>query len=78
MTGQWLLLPLIAVVPVAEVLSVIIQRVYMRFSNGQRLFKMSPLHLHFQMLGWSEVQVTQRFWLIEVVGAMLGIALALV
>jgi phospho-N-acetylmuramoyl-pentapeptide-transferase len=38
---------------------------------------MAPLHLHFELLGWSETQVTQRFWLIGILTAMLGIALAL-
>jgi phospho-N-acetylmuramoyl-pentapeptide-transferase len=46
-------------------------------SHGKRLFKMAPLHHHFELLGWSETLVTQRFWLIGVLAAMFGIALAL-
>ncbi|MGD9098927.1 MAG: phospho-N-acetylmuramoyl-pentapeptide-transferase, partial [Anaerolineae bacterium] len=38
---------------------------------------MSPLHHHFELLGWSETQVVQRFWLVSLLAAMLGIALAL-
>jgi phospho-N-acetylmuramoyl-pentapeptide-transferase len=38
---------------------------------------MTPIHLHFELAGWSETQITQRFWIIGVLAAMLGIALAL-
>lgn len=77
MTGQWVLLPVIAFVPVAETLSVVVQMAYLR-RTGRKLLRMSPLHLHYQEIGWSEVQVVQRFWIIALVGSMLGIALALV
>lgn len=78
MTGQWLLLPVIGFVFVAEALSVILQVAYFKLTGGKRLFKMSPLHHHFELLGWSETHVTQRFWLIGILSAMLGIALALI
>lgn len=78
MTGQWLLLPIVALVPVAEVVSVILQIGWFKATHGRRLFKMAPLHHHFELLGWSEPQVTQRFWLVALWSAMLGIALALV
>jgi phospho-N-acetylmuramoyl-pentapeptide-transferase len=38
---------------------------------------MSPLHNHFELLGWSETQIVQRFWLVAIWSAMVGIALAL-
>jgi phospho-N-acetylmuramoyl-pentapeptide-transferase len=78
MTGQWVLLPVIAVIPVSEALSDIIQIVYFKLTHGQRFFKMAPLHLHFELLGWSETQIVQRFWLIGLLAAMLGIGLVLV
>ena len=78
MTGQWLLLPIIAAVPVAELLSVVAQVLYFRWSGGTRLFRRSPLHYHFQMGGWSEAQVVQRFWMIGILSAMIGVALALI
>jgi phospho-N-acetylmuramoyl-pentapeptide-transferase len=78
MTGQWLLLPLIAIIPVSEELSVIIQIGYFKLTKGKRFFKMAPIHLHFELLGWSETQVVQRFWLVGLLAAMLGVALALV
>jgi phospho-N-acetylmuramoyl-pentapeptide-transferase len=77
MTGQWLLLPIIAVVPVAETVSVILQRYYFKATGGQRLFKMAPLHHHFERTGWSETQVVQRFWLVGLLSAIIGVALAL-
>jgi len=82
MTGQWLLLPVVALVPVAETLSVILQVLYFKYTKrrsgqGKRLFKMSPLHHHFELLGWSETQVVQRFWLVGLLATMAGVALAL-
>jgi len=77
MTGQWLLLPVVGIVFVAEVLSVALQVWYFRLTGGRRLFKMTPLHHHFELVGWSEVHIVQRFWLVGVLAAMLGIALAL-
>jgi phospho-N-acetylmuramoyl-pentapeptide-transferase len=82
MTGQWLLLPLVALIPVGETVSVVLQVLYFkytkrRFGQGRRVFKMSPLHYHFELLGWSETQVVQRFWLVELLAVMAGVALAL-
>jgi phospho-N-acetylmuramoyl-pentapeptide-transferase len=78
MTGQWALLPVIAVIPVSEALSDIIQIAYFKMTHGRRFFKMAPIHLHFELLGWSEMQIVQRFWLIGLIAAMLGIGLMLV
>lgn len=78
MTGQWLLLPVVGLVFMAEAISVILQVAFFKLTGGKRLFKMSPLHHHFELVGWSETQITQRFWLIGVLSAMLGIALALI
>jgi phospho-N-acetylmuramoyl-pentapeptide-transferase len=82
MSGQWLVLPIVAVIPVSEVLSVMLQVSYFKLTRrlsgqGKRLFKMSPLHHHFELLGWSETQVVQRFWLVSILASMLGVALAL-
>lgn len=77
MTGQWLLLPVVGIVFVAEAMSDILQVAYFKLTKGKRLFKMAPLHHHFELLGWSETHITQRFWLISVLAGMLGVALAL-
>ena len=77
MTGQWLLLPIIGLVFVAEAMSDIIQVGYFKLTHGKRIFKMAPLHHHFELQGWSETQVVQRFWLAGLLAGMLGVALAL-
>ena len=74
MTGQWLILPIIAIIPVCETLSVMIQVTYFRITKGKRFFRMAPLHHHFELLGWSETQVVQRFWLVSLISALIGIA----
>jgi phospho-N-acetylmuramoyl-pentapeptide-transferase len=78
MTGQWLVLPVIAIIPVSEIISVVLQIVFFKFTNGKRLFRMAPIHHHFELKGWSETQVVQRFWLVSLMAAMLGIAIILV
>jgi phospho-N-acetylmuramoyl-pentapeptide-transferase len=78
MTGFWPLLLVIAVVPLSEALSVVIQIAYFKLTHGKRFFKMTPIHLHFELLGWSETQVVQRFWLIGLLAGMFGIGLSLV
>ncbi len=76
MTGRWLFLPLIAIIPTAEVLSVIIQVLYFKATGGKRIFKKTHINHHFEMIGWEENQIVMRFWLIELIGAMLGLSLA--
>ncbi|RME08292.1 MAG: phospho-N-acetylmuramoyl-pentapeptide-transferase [Anaerolineae bacterium] len=81
MTGQWAVLPIIAVIPVSNTLSVMIQVSYYKltrrlYGEGRRVFRMTPLHHHFELSGWSETQVVQRFWLITLMAAMIGVALA--
>ena len=78
MTGQWPLLLVIAIVPLSEALSVVIQVTYFKLTKGKRFFKMTPIHLHFELLGWSETQVVQRFWLIGLLAAMVGLGLSVV
>ncbi len=82
MTGQWLLLPVVGLVFVAETVSVMLQVASAKLSRRYlgkdiRIFKMTPLHHHFELIGWSETQVKERFWLISVLSGMLGVALAL-
>lgn len=83
MTNQWFILPIIAFIPVATTISVILQvasAILSRRFIGRdiRPFKMAPLHNHFVLIGWSETQIVQRWWLIGIVAAMVGIALALI
>lgn len=83
MTGQWLLLPVVGAVFLAEAISVVLQVGYFkytkrRYGEGKRLLKMAPLHHHFEMLGWSETQVTMRFWILAMMAGLVGVAMALV
>jgi phospho-N-acetylmuramoyl-pentapeptide-transferase len=74
LSGAHLLLLLIGGVFVAETLSVIIQVVSYK-TTGRRVFRMSPLHHHFELGGWSETKVTTRFWLASLALSLLGFAL---
>ena len=76
------LLSTFGLVFIAETVSVILQVGWFKWTRrrtgqGRRVFKMAPLHLHFEVQGWSETHVTQRFWLVGILAGMLGIALAL-
>jgi phospho-N-acetylmuramoyl-pentapeptide-transferase len=75
LTGEMLLLVLIGGVFVAEALSVILQVSYFKRTGGKRIFRMSPLHHHFELVGWPETTVTARFWLASVVLSGLGLAI---
>ena len=70
--GEMLLLILIGGVFVAEALSVILQVMYFKYSGGKRIFRMSPLHHHFELGGWPETKVTTRFWLASAALSLLG------
>ncbi|MBX7212966.1 MAG: phospho-N-acetylmuramoyl-pentapeptide-transferase [Thermoflexales bacterium] len=81
MTGQWLLFPIIVIVPVAEAASTTIQVLWFKYTKrkygeGRRFFRMSPLHNHYVVQGWSETQLVQRFWLVGLLAGMIGIGLA--
>ena len=70
---QELLLAIVGGVFVAEALSVILQVASFKLT-GRRIFKMSPLHHHFELSGWKESTVTVRFWIMAIVFGLLGIA----
>ena len=76
-TGQILVLPLIGIIFVLETGSVIMQVVYFRLTGGQRLFRMSPIHHHFELGGWDEEKITIRFWIVAILAALLGVTLFL-
>ncbi|MGH7930299.1 MAG: phospho-N-acetylmuramoyl-pentapeptide-transferase, partial [Candidatus Binatia bacterium] len=77
MTGQWLLLPIIGGVFLVNAISDVVQIVYFKATGGKRVFRMAPLHNHFELIGWSEPQVVMRYWVVSIACAMVGIALAL-
>lgn len=76
LTNAALLLPFIAFVPVLESVSVIIQLISKKL-RGKKIFLSTPIHHHFEAVGWPETQVTMRFWILGGVMAALGLILAL-
>ena len=75
-TGTALYIPLFAFVYFMEVLSVIMQVTYFKMTHGKRIFKMAPIHHHFELLGWSETQVVTIFTIITILACFIpGLAL---
>jgi phospho-N-acetylmuramoyl-pentapeptide-transferase len=70
---QELLLPFIGGVFILEALSVILQVGSYKLRGGKRIFKMAPLHHHFELLGWSESKVIARFWILALVFALFAL-----
>jgi phospho-N-acetylmuramoyl-pentapeptide-transferase len=73
-TGQVLILPLIGIIFVLEVASDIIQVASYKL-RGKRVFRMAPLHHHFELGGWDEEKITMRFWIVGALAGMLGVTL---
>ena len=78
-TRQEIVLGVMGAVFVAEVLSVMLQVGWFkytrkRFGVGRRIFKMAPLHHHFEKSGWTETQVVIRFWIITMLLCLVGLA----
>lgn len=69
-----LYLPIIGFVYVAEVLSVILQVVYYKISGGKRIFKMAPLHHHFELCGWNEAKIVAIFSIVTALLCMVALA----
>jgi len=67
-------IPLVALVPLLEVVSVMLQVGWFRASGGRRLFRMTPIHHHFELLGWPETRVVARFWIVGALTAALTVA----
>ena len=74
-TGQILVLPLIGLIFVVETMSDIIQIGYFKLSHGKRIFRMAPLHHHFELGGWDEEKITFRFWIVGILAGLLGVTL---
>jgi phospho-N-acetylmuramoyl-pentapeptide-transferase len=74
--GYLLLLPLVGIVFVIETLSVMMQVAYFRATGGRRIFKMTPIHLTFQLEGWSENRIVAVFWTVGAVAALASAAAA--
>jgi phospho-N-acetylmuramoyl-pentapeptide-transferase len=75
LTDAVLLLPIIALPLVATTLSVLIQVNVYKYCGHRRVFKVAPLHHHFQALGWPREKVVMRYWIVSVVSAFTGVIL---
>ncbi len=73
LTKNELLLLVVGGVFVIEALSVMIQVTYFRVTRGRRVFRMAPLHHHFELSGWQEPKVVTRFWILGILFSLLGI-----
>jgi phospho-N-acetylmuramoyl-pentapeptide-transferase len=75
LTDTLFLLPVIGLVFVVEASSTIIQLTSKKLRNGKKVFKIAPIHHHFEAIGWPEAKVTMRFWVIGQVAAIVGVFL---
>ena len=71
------LLLLVGLVFVLEALSVIIQVAYFKLTKGKRVFLMAPLHHHFELKGYSEIEIDAGFWLLALISGAIGLLLGL-
>jgi phospho-N-acetylmuramoyl-pentapeptide-transferase len=78
LTNTIVILPIITIVFLIEGLSFIIQFTSKKLRNGKKVFLSSPIHHHFEAIGWPEHKITMRFWIIGAVGAVAGLILAIV
>lgn len=76
-TDTVILLPIIGGVFVAEAGSVVLQTISKKLRNGKKIFKISPVHHHFEASGWPETKVTMRFWIIGQVVGVIGLIMFL-
>ncbi len=74
-TNTHLLLPIMGMLFVTETVSVILQILVFRFRGGRRLFRMAPIHHHFELVGWPETRVIIRFWLLSGLTTGVGIGI---
>jgi len=77
LTNTALLLPLIAIIPLIESLSVILQTASKKLRK-KKIFPSTPIHHTFEAMGWPESQITMRFWMINAIGAIIGLIVFLV
>jgi phospho-N-acetylmuramoyl-pentapeptide-transferase len=72
-THTELLLPIIAILYVVDSMSVVVQIISFQ-TTGKRIFRLSPIHHHFELAGWSEITVVMRFWIVAGLGVAIGLS----
>ena len=78
LTDSVFILPIVAMPLVISSLSVILQMLSKKFRNGKKVFKIAPIHHHFEALGWSSYRVVMRFWIFSLAFSVVGIILAVI
>ena len=78
LTDSVLILPVVALPLVLTSGSVVIQLLSKKFRNGKRVFRLAPLHHHFEAVGWPAYKVTMRFWVLSVISVIVGIVLTII
>ena len=73
-TKHELVLVLVGAIFVVEALSVITQVAYFKWTGGKRIFRMAPIHHHFELLGWPEPQIIVRFWIVSIICALMALS----
>lgn len=78
LTDAVFILPIVALPLVVTSASVILQLLSKKFRNGKRIFRLAPIHHHFETIGWSTYKITMRYWVFSVVFSIIGIILAII
>ncbi len=78
LTNSVLILPVVAMPLVVTSLSVILQYLSKKFRNGKRIFRLAPIHHHFEAIGWPSYKVTMRFWILSLMFAIIGVILHII
>lgn len=78
LTDSVFILPIVALPLVVTSLSVILQISSKKLRNGKKIFRLAPIHHHFEALGWSSSKVTMRYWILSIVFSVIGVILAII
>ncbi|MEK7104565.1 MAG: phospho-N-acetylmuramoyl-pentapeptide-transferase, partial [Patescibacteria group bacterium] len=78
LTDSVLILPIVAMPLVVSSGSVLLQMISKKLRNGKKIFRLAPIHHHFEALGWPSYKVTMRFWILSAVSSVIGIILAVI
>ena len=77
LTNSVVVLPIITLVLMVEAFSFIIQFISKKLRHGKKIFLSSPIHHHFEAIGWPETKITMRFWVVGAISSVVGLAIAL-
>src|SRR3989344_512750 len=78
LTDSVLILPIVAMPLAVTSVSVILQMLSKKFRGGKRIFRLAPLHHHFEAIGWPTYKVTMRYWVSSIIFSIIGIILAII